>query len=428
MLGDDALWLPGTDHAGLATHQKILEEMAAQKMDPSDRASYLKTGWHWKERYHGRITSQIRKMGAACDWERERFTLDADYQASATEAFRRLWEEGFIAQRDDQWILDLPRLCAPLRAALASGELAINPSAARNRLEGFLRQLEPWTISRQIGWGMRIPLSCKDGSWQFDPSGDKGDACTDTLDTWFMSALWPIATLGWPHATPDMERYYPGEWMETGEDILFFWCAKMWAMCHFLTGKGPFKRIFLHGLIRDKHGNKMSKSLGNGIDPLDLMERRGTDALRWHLALRAEPGKDMRFSEQGWLADTKWLGKPWNAARFLLQFGPPTMEKQCPQDLAELGRALYQDFAHDRYPDAARRLQEGMRGEFCSGWIEASKEELRNGSEALRQEGWDRLRWLLRFLHPFAPFMTSELHEQLGLGDTDLPLDQRRCG
>lgn len=416
LIGDDALWLPGTDHAGLATHEKIIQHMHDQGLDENDRQVYMATGWKWKERFHARITSQIRRMGASCDWSRERFTLDANYQQAAKEAFRRMWEAGLIYRHDSQWWADMRGLASGLIDAIEAKEININPDSSANELLGMLRNIQPWCLSRQIGWGMPIPLKFYDGQWLFD-EGDSipGTPETATLDTWFLSSLWPLATLGWPCATPDLDRFYPGEWMETGDDILFFWCARMWMMGYFLTGKWPFNKLFLHGIILDKHGRKMSKSLGNGIDPLDILDQYGADALRWHLTMRADPARNMKFNLQSCTADAKWLNKIWQAGRFLAQFGSPD-EASPPLDMSSLTSQWRDLLLADRYPDAARLLQSAFRDEFCSGWIEANKQELRDGCRQTLTQGWARYRHYLALLHPFLPHLTTDLHRRLWEG------------
>lgn len=413
LIGDEALWLPGTDHAGLATHEKILHQMQQQGMDPSDRRAYMATGWAWKERFHARITGQIRRMGASCDWSRERFTMDKAYQRSAREAFRRLWEAGLIYRNEGQWWADMRDLAADLVNAIETGEIRIKPQSSANELLSMLRKIEPWCISRQIGWGLPIPIKEHDGAWLFDEGeATPGIAQTDTLDTWFLSALWPFATLGWPSMAPEVMRFYPGGWMETGDDILFFWCARMWMMGKFLTGQWPFAELFLHGIILDKDGRKMSKSLGNGIDPLDIIDSSGADALRWHLALRADPARNMKFNLQSCAADAKWLNKIWQAGRFLAQFGRPTSEHGS-LDMMELTRRWRDFLCADRYPDAARLLQSAFRDEFCSGWIERNKQSLREGCQPTLAEGWSRYRHYLALFHPFLPHLTTDLHRRL---------------
>ena len=414
IIGQDALWLPGTDHAGLATHEKIMEELGSQGLDPTDRATYWKTGWEWKDRFHDRITTQIKRMGASCDWSKERFTLDEQYQASTRAAFARLWEAGLIYREGNQWWADMRTLAAPLIEAIEKEEIQINPQTSANELLPMLKEIEPWCLSRQILWGMTIPLKNDAGTWRLDEGEHTpGTPETDTLDTWFLSSIWPMATLGWPHKTPDMDRFYPGEWMETGDDILFFWCARMWMMGHFLTGQWPFKRLFLHGLIRDKHNRKMSKSLGNGIDPLELMDKHGTDALRWHLAMRSDPARDMKFSPESCAQDGKWINKIWQAARFLSQFGAPSKAPSAPLDMEGLSQQWAELLKADRYPDAARLIQSSFRDEFCSKWIEENKQALRDGNQELLEEGWARYHRYLCLLHPFLPFLTTELHKRI---------------
>src|SRR5690606_9320358 len=159
-------------------------------------------------------------------------------------------------------------LAQQLISDIEKGEIEINPLSSQNELLQMLRNIKPWCLSRQIWWGMRIPLKKHNNTYLFDEGEQtQGTPETDTLDTWFLSSLWPFATLNWPNTSEDLKKFYPGNWMETGDDILFFWCARMWMMGKFLTGHYPFKRLFLHGLIRDKFGRKMSKSLGNGISP-----------------------------------------------------------------------------------------------------------------------------------------------------------------
>lgn len=412
--GHETLWLPGTDHAGLATHEKILEQLELNGQSADDLEAYWSTGWEWKEKFHGRITSQMKKMGISCHWDKERFTLDESYQSSARHAFKKCWEAGLIYHEEGQWYLDMKPLAKPLLEALGDGTLTINPEKSKNKMLNFFKKLEPWCISRQIPWGMAIPLKNHEGQWLLDEGEQTpGIPCSDTLDTWFLSSLWPFASLGWPEKTPDFEKFYPGQWMETGEDILFFWCAKMWMMGYFLTGQWPFKTIFLHGLIRDKKNQKMSKSLGNGIDPLEIMEQYGTDALRWHLAYRAEPGKDMKFNPEALRHDSSWLNKIWQAGRYLSQYRCEGAEWKCPDDLIQLRCEIAQLLREDRYPDACRLLQKAFRDDYCNGWLEENKEGIREGSEPIRHEAWSRFAFLLGMLHPFIPFLSTHLMDEL---------------
>lgn len=423
ILGNDALWLPGTDHAGLATHAKILESMTERGLDPADEAAYAATGWAWKDRFHARITQQIKRMGAACDWSKERFTLDEGYQVSTREAFRRMMALGGLSQRDGQWYLDMAAHAAPLIEAIEDGTITIRPEGPKNELLSMLRHIEPWCLSRQIGWGLRMPLIHREGEACYhapgDPIPDGWTEETSTLDTWFLSALWPFATLGWPESTPDLARYYPAAWMESADDILFFWLARMLMIGHALTGQWAFRDIFLHGIIRDKHGRKMSKSLGNGLDPLDLIQIKGTDALRWMLATRAEPGLDMKFNPADLNVEARLINKIWQAGRFLSQY-PASLgtwadhpEEQALDAMTERWKAALADHA---FPRLARDLQRSFTDEFCSRWLEGSKEDLAQGDRALAALGHRLFRRYLTLFHPFLPFLTCELDRLLNPG------------
>jgi valyl-tRNA synthetase len=428
--GHDALWLPGTDHAGLATHAKILETLAEQGQDPTDEAAYAATGWAWKDRYHARITHQIKRMGAACDWSKERFTLDAAYQASTREAFRRLLDQGGLTRRDGQWYLDMAPYAAPLLAALDDGTIAITPEGPKNELRAMLQHIEPWCLSRQIGWGLRMPLIYRGDAARYhapgDPIPEGWTEETATFDTWFLSALWPFATLGWPEQTPELARYYPAAWMESADDILFFWIARMLMLGQTLTGQWAFRDIFLHGIIRDKHGRKMSKSLGNGLDPLDLIASKGTDALRWMLATRAEPGLDLKFNPADLAIEARFINKIWQAGRFLAQYPAADRgtwgdhpEEQALDALTTRWRA---GMAEQAFPRLARDLQRHFTEDFCGRWIEGAKAGLAQGDTALAALGHRLFHRYLALLHPFLPFLTCELDSRLWPDlDTDPP-------
>lgn len=427
LMGQPTLWLPGTDHAGLATHAKILESLEAADESPDNLDAYWRHAWAWKERFHARITTQMRAMGAACDWSRERFTLDPAYQASTLEAFKRLLErypEG-LSYREGQWYFDITPLASPLIEALENHTIRITPEGPKQALLHMLRHPEPWCLSRQIPWGLTLPLQHDGaGRWAWLEPGSLAQsgwtACTDTFDTWFLSALWPLATLGWPD-DPDglMERFYPAGWMETGEDILFFWCARMLMIGHALTDRWPFHDIFLHGLIRDAQGRKMSKSLGNGLDPLDLMKTAGCDALRWYLACQTEPRLDLRFDPNALQQESRFLNKIYQSARFLAlqgirlaDCGEATASSE-EKALDDLTRTWAECLLENRFKEAARLLQRSYTDTFCNTWLEAAKSNLRAGDEITRQRMGRIFQRYLALLHPFLPFLTTELHAQL---------------
>ena len=330
LMGQETLWIPGTDHAGLATHAKIIDTLAQQGCDPYDAEAYDQIAENWKNHHHDRIITQMKAMGPACDWDKERFTLDASYQKTTWQAFKQLIEDdpSRLYRQEDQWYLNMEDLARPLIQALEKGHIQITPTSSKSSLLHMLRHIEPWCLSRQIRWGMPMPHRINpEGQWAFhEPETaclDGYESLPDTLDTWFLSSLWPLALLGWPQAqsSHEWDNFYPAAWIETGEDILFFWCARMLMMGYALTGQWPFKNIYLHGLIRDGQGRKMSKSLGNGIDPMEWIKRYGADTLRWTLACHTEPGLDMKISEDDLKTEARFLNKIYQSARFLDMHG-----------------------------------------------------------------------------------------------------------
>lgn len=424
MQGRRALWLPGTDHAGLATQEKLDAAMLARGLDPGG-PEFLPFAAEWKESHRGTITGQLRRMGASCDWSRERFTLDERYSRSVTEALRRCHEAGMLHRRDGQWWLDMSEPAARLLGHMDAGDLRILPESEGKTLRHFLGSIEPWCISRQIRWGHTLPI------WTLPEGGIRiSDECpcpgaireTDVLDTWFSSALWPFASLGWPDDTPDMRAFYPADLIETADDILFFWGARMLMMGLLLTERLPFRTVFLHGLVRDAQGRKMSKSLGNGIDPLDVIARHGTDPLRIALLESTTPGLDLRFREEALLAGRALCSKLWNAARFTLSHwermgGPPVRRPAEPRgadaalihefDAAarEATEAL-EDYDFRRYAAAVRTF---AWDRLCSFHIEGAKDRLRaDDIDALAALAFV-LDGTLRLAHPMAPYITERI-------------------
>jgi len=299
MAGRDTLWLPGFDHAGLATQDKLDAEMLAVGLDPEgpEFDAYAEV---YRHRLGGEIEEQLRRTGASCDWSRRRFTLDDRYTRAVETAFAIVREQGMLYREGSDWYLRMEGPARRLLDEIDSGNLTIKPAGGESILREFLTKIEPWCISRQIRWGHRIPL----------------DAETDRLDTWFSSALWPFATLGWPDDTPDLRRFYPATLIETGDDILFPWCARMLMMGLLLTGRLAFDTILLHGVIRDEQGRKMSKSLGNGIDPIGIIDRYGCDGMRMALLDSFAPGRDLRIQDDRLRSGRGFMTKLWNIARF----------------------------------------------------------------------------------------------------------------
>ncbi len=404
MHGRAALWLPGTDHAGLATQAKIDEEMLSQGLDPTGD-DFIAYAADYRANLKSTITDQLRRCGASADWSRETFTLDDRYAEAVQEAWKRITEAGLTYREGDDIMIDMKAMAADLLACLDRGEIEIIPSGGEGTLRNFLNNIEPWNVGRDIRWGHPIPGTDK------------------VFDTWFSSSLWPFATLGWPHQTDDLEKFYPAAMIETADDILFFWCARMLMMGRFLTGQLPFRTIFLHGLVRDKDGRKMSKSLGNGIDPLEIIDRYGCDAMRFALTEAATPGQDMRMWDERFQAAKALRTKLWNVSKYALnhwdRMGSPPIERPlAPQGedavmlarmdttIAEMAGML----ESLTYHEAAHTMRSFIFEELSSRYIEATKSRLYddNDTEALQTLMWC-LDATLRLLHPMMPFVTERI-------------------
>jgi valyl-tRNA synthetase len=625
MKGLPTLWVPGVDHAGIATQLQV-EKMLVKEgtsREQVGRDEFLRRTWEWKEKYGGIITSQIRRLGASCDWERERFTLDEGLSRAVREAFVSLYEKGLIYRgprlinwspglktavsdleveyseepgklyffkyllvdeasgedyipvattrpetilgdtavavhpedpryqrfvgrsvlvpilgrripviadeyvdrefgtgalkitpghdpndydigqrhnlpilsvldetarvnenggpyqgqdrfecrknlwedmraaglviKEEGYTLNVPRTqrggeivepmistqwfvrIKPLAdAALESvreGRIRIVPERFTKVYYNWLENIEDWCISRQLWWGHRIPvwycaLCSEMTAARQDPTACKHCGSTDltqdpdVLDTWFSSGLWPFSTLGWPEETPDYRYFYPTSIMETGYDILFFWVARMIMSGLEFTGQEPFHTVYLHGLIRDEGGRKMSKSYGNVIDPLIVMNDLGTDALRFTLLVGSTPGNDTSLSVKKVEANRNFANKVWNASRFVInaiEQAPPAPEGAAQWTLADrwirarlasLERDVERLFQNYQYGEAGRQIYDFFWSEFADWYLEIAKLQISQGSD----RAYDTVQTLvhvldtsLRLLHPFTPFVTEEL-------------------
>jgi valyl-tRNA synthetase len=634
MKGIPALWVPGTDHAGIATQMLVEKALASEgiKRDEMGREEFLKRTWQWKEKYGSRITQQIRRLGASCDWTRERFTLDDGLSKAVREAFVRLYEKGLIYRgpRLINWspalrtavsdleveyseeegflyyfkyaLADLPGEFIPVATtrpetilgdtavavhpederyqkfigkevlvpilnrripviadeyvdrAFGTGALKITPahdpndyaigqkhglemisilteSAAMNENAGpyigmdrfdcrkklwedmraaglvikeqpytlnvprsqrggeiiepmistqwfvsikpladkalesvrsgrtkivperftkvfynWLENIRDWCISRQLWWGHRIPVWYCDRCGEIIVARQDPTACPkcssnklhqeeDVLDTWFSSGLWPFSTLGWPDQTPDLQYFYPTSVMETGADILFFWVARMMMFGIEFTGVEPFHTIYLHGLILDENGQKMSKTKGNVVDPLEVMDSFGTDALRFTLLVGSTPGNDTNLSLKKVESNRNFANKIWNAGRFVisaLSQAPEKAEAEPEWTLADSWiwarlNALLRDadrlFSTHQYGEAGRQIYEFFWGEYADWYLEIAKTQLSAGGDRAYYTASTLVRVLdavLRLLHPFTPFVTEEIWQSLKKTATDL--------
>ena len=347
----------------------------------------------------------------------------------------------------EQWYVDAATLARPAIEAVESGRTRFVPESWAKTYFEWLRNIQPWCISRQLWWGHRIP------AW-YGPDGElfvahdeaeaRAAACRhygesvelerdpDVLDTWFSSALWPFSTLGWPETTPELARYYPTDVLITGFDIIFFWVARMMMMGLHFMDEVPFHTVYIHGLVRDGRGRKMSKSQGNVIDPLDMIDRYGADALRFALADLAAPGRDIKVSERRVEGYRNFATKLWNAARYCDMngcvagpgFEPAscalTVNRWIVGEMALLRRRLDAALGDYRFNDAARALYQASWNTFCDWYLEFTKPILAGADAAAAREtrgatGWV-LRQLLVMLHPFMPHVTEALWRQLGSG------------
>jgi valyl-tRNA synthetase len=628
MKGIPTLWVPGTDHAGIATQLMVERDLLKNEevtREELGREEFVKRTWEWKKKYGGIITTQIRRLGASPDWDRERFTLDEGLSRAVREAFVRLYEKGLIyrgprlinwspglktavsdleveyseeeatlyyfkymlapagggspdpssfipvatirpetilgdtavavhpdderykkfvgrkvtvpilgreipviadeyvsmefgtgalkitpghdpndyaiAQRHNlpiisvldtaaqinenggpykgqdrfdarknlwadmrkaglviktqpyrttiprsqrggeivepmistQWFVTIEPLAKAALEAVRDGRIKIVPERFEKVYFNWLENIKDWCISRQLWWGHRIPVwYCPDGhmtTGRQDPTQCAACGSTDihqdedVLDTWFSSGLWPFSTLGWPEETPDLKYFYPTSYMETGYDILFFWVARMIMMGLEFTGEAPFHTVYLHGLIRDEHGRKMSKTYGNVIDPLIVMDELGTDALRFTLLVGSTPGNDTSLSVKKVEANRNFANKIWNVGRFVINaigsqqsvgdLGDYTLaDSWIWARLQQLVRDVERLFQTFQYGEAGRQIYEFLWSDFADWYVEIAKHELAEGGSRAARSADTLARVFdttLRLLHPFTPFVTEEV-------------------
>jgi valyl-tRNA synthetase len=337
-----------------------------------------------------------------------------------------------------QWFVRVAPLAKAAGDAVRDGRVRIEPESMAPRYYAWVDNMHDWCISRQLWWGHRIPVWYGPngevvvvGPDEQAPAGWTQDE--DVLDTWFSSALWPFSTLGWPEQTADLERFYPTSVLVTGYDILFFWVARMMIFGLFaMDGVQPFDTIALHGLVRDRHGKKMSKSRGNTIDPLEWMDRYGADALRFALARGANPGSDQALAEE-WVAGSRnFATKLWNATRFALMNGahpgqlPPHDELAAPERwilsrLAHVTEEVNQDFDQFEFAKACDALYHFAWDDVCDWYLEISKTAFAEGGPAAEQVRvvlGHVLDQVLRLLHPIMPFVTEALWKALTGGES----------
>jgi valyl-tRNA synthetase len=623
MDGYNALWMPGTDHAGIATQYVVERQLEKEGKTKEDlgREAFIARVWQWKEESGGTIIRQLKRLGASCDWARERFTMDAGLSAAVREVFVRLWEEGLIYQGDyivnwcprcqtvlsdievereeqdaefvyikygpltlgtvrpetklgdtavavhpkdrryrryvgktlevpsvegtitlrvvadsavdpkfgtgvikvtpghdpvdfeigrrhhlpvrsvigfdgkmtalagkyagldrfetrkrivedmkalglidhiepyrhsvgvcyrcktvveplvsKQWYVRTKPLAEPAIKAVRSGKIKIIPRVWSKTYFHWMENIRDWTISRQLWWGHRIPVWYCDKDGSMHASRTDLTACpqcggplrqdTDVLDTWFSSGLWPFSTLGWPEQTRELQVFYPTSVLSTGFDILTFWVARMAMLGIKFMGDVPFRHVYIHALVRDAEGQKMSKSKGNVVDPLSVMEKYGTDAFRFTLAALAAQGRDIRLAEERIEGYRNFANKIWNAARLVLSnlegYDPALARRATPSvadrwiksRLVEATTQVRKAIDTYRFNDAASAVYQFLWHEYCDWYLEIAKRSLYQPESPEARAHTQRtlvetLETTLRLLHPFMPFISEELWQRL---------------
>ena len=343
-----------------------------------------------------------------------------------------------------QWFVKMKPMADKALAAWKNGEIQFFPKKWENTYEHWLTNIRDWCVSRQIWWGHRIPAwYCQDCN---ETMVSREDVCKcskcgssnikqdpDVLDTWFSSWLWPFSTLGWPQETEDLATFYPTTALVTAYDIIFFWVSRMIMAGLEFTGKAPFHDIYIHGLVRDKQGRKMSKSLGNGIDPLEIIDMYGADALKFTLSYMCAQGQDVLVDKDSFKMGSKFCNKVWNASRYILgNLEGRTLIPVTDADLTELDKWIYtrldnavanakDAFEAYRYNDGASAIYEFFWNDLCDWYVEATKLSFKNGDEKEKDRAvsvlLNVLEESLRLMHPYIPFVTEEIWSKLPLAE-----------
>ena len=341
-----------------------------------------------------------------------------------------------------QWFVRMDELAKPAIEAVKNGDLTFVPERYTKIYLNWLENIHDWCISRQLWWGHRIPAYYCPECGEMVVSKEAPAACPkcgcthmeqdpDTLDTWFSSALWPFSTLGWPEKTPELDYFYPTDVLVTGYDIIFFWVIRMVFSGYEHTGKSPFHHVLIHGLVRDSFGRKMSKSLGNGIDPLEVIDKYGADALRLTLVTGNAPGNDMRFYFEQVEASRNFANKIWNASRFIMmnlpdeELPPVTLDELYPADrwilsrVNTVAREVTENMERYELGIAVQKIHDFLWDEFCDWYIEIAKFRLMKEEDTARDAAWrNAALWTLKtvlaeamkLLHPYMPFISEEIY------------------
>ncbi len=350
-----------------------------------------------------------------------------------------------------QWFVKIAPLADKALRAVKKGDIEIIPERFKKVYYNWMENIHDWCISRQLWWGHRIPVWYCDDCGELTVTREDPNSCQacgsnnihqdpDVLDTWFSSGLWPFSTLGWPDDTPDLKYYFPTTMMETGYDILFFWVARMIMFSLELTGKVPFEMVYLHGLVMDEHGQKMSKSKGNVVDPIDVMNDMGTDAVRFTMLVGSTPGVNTNLSLQKVEANRNFANKVWNAGRFVLgnlENAPLLPQAKADWTLADswiwarmqqLIRDVDRLFNNHQYGEAGRYIYDFFWSEYADWYLEISKSQIAEGGDRAYYTIETLIKVLdisMRLLHPFTPYITEELWQHLKEAVNNSPLKEK---
>lgn len=418
---------PNDFEVGLRHNLEVINVLTPDAKITDDYPAYA-----GMDRYEARkaIVKDLEKEGALVEIEDYSHNVGTCYRCGTT-------VEPRVSK---QWFVKMKPLAGPAIDAVKNGETKFIPQRFEKVYFHWLENIRDWCISRQLWWGHRIPAWYCADCGEITVSRTEPDACAhcgsqnitqdpDTLDTWFSSALWPFSTLGWPEETEDLKHYYPTNTLVTGYDIIPFWVMRMMFSGIEQTGKAPFDTVLIHGLVRDAQGRKMSKSLGNGIDPLEIIDKYGADALRFTLATGNSPGNDMRFSDERVEASRNFANKIWNAARFILMnLGENEPAPHIPENLILEDKwilSLYNALVVG-VTDSLEKFELGMAVQklydfiwdvFCDWYIEIAKIRLNGEDEAAKATVKAVLVYVmsntLKLLHPFMPFITEEIWQTL---------------
>ncbi len=349
-----------------------------------------------------------------------------------------------------QWFMKMDELAKPAIEVVKSGKIKFVPERFEKTYLHWMENIKDWCISRQIWWGHRIPAYYCDDCGEIMVSGEKQEVCTkcgsknvhqdpDTLDTWFSSALWPFSTMGWPEETDDFKYFYPTNTLVTAYDIIFFWVARMIFSGLEHTKQIPFDTVFMHGLVRDAQGRKMSKSLGNGIDPIDIIDKYGADSLRFSVVQNMTLGNDVKYSEDKAASAKNFANKIWNASKFVLANIDETLKEYKEENLRvedkwilnKLDKLIVEVTNHiDKYEVgiAANKIYDFIWSEFCDWYIEIVKPRLYSDKDENKKEAMYTLNYVLvnslKLLHPFMPFITEKIYRELVVDKESIMLEK----